>query len=316
MAASARFRDRWRHWFHEPGEVRLVCEIAADYVAAVRHHRGRIESWAAGPLPEGAVQPAPLAENIANPGALQEALEHVLGMVADGLRRCVLIVPDLVARVALLEFDHLPERVEEAERLLRWRLKKDLPFDVRQAVLSYQTQAGHASTREALVVVCLRGLLRQYEECLERLGVQPGWVTLSTLAVLGCLDSSGAPGLLVKRDHGSLGLAIVHGQAVRLFRSLPTAGGSRPLSENLLLEKVWPAAVYFQDQWNQPVSEVVWAGAGRAQPELMQQLEREAGCRVTEFSPAAFGLPVSPISGAAPDHRLAASVGWVGGEAV
>lgn len=315
MAILRGFGDRLRRWWRSTGEVPLVCEIGAEYVAAVRHQRGRVEAWAAHPLPGDAVRPGQLGENIANTGAVREALEHVLGLVADGHRRCVLIVPDLLARVVLLEFDQWPDRGEEAEAMLRWRISKDLPFDSRQAVLSYQTQPGRAGAREAMVVVCLRGSLRQYEECLEALGLQPGWVTLSTLAALGCLDAFDAvPRLLINRHQGSLGLAIVHGEAVRLFRSLPTPVGSAAAEDTALLEKIYPAAVLFQDQWNQSVSEVVVAGVDRVQAGLKQRLEEELGCRVREFNPATLDLPSSPASGAAPDYRLVACLGWVRGE--
>lgn len=309
-------RARLRHWLRSPVEVPLVCEIAADYVAAVRHHQGRIHSWAVRALPEGAVRPAPLGDNVAEAAAVHEALQQVVRLVADGHRRCALLVPDLLARVTVLEFDRLPENTAAAEALLRWRLGKDLPFDVRQAVLSYHAQPGRGSTHEAVVAVCLRSLLRQYEECVERLGLQPGWVTLSTLAALGCVEPSSAGArLLVKRDHGSLSLAVVHGRAIRLFRSLPAAAGGHALNEAGWFEKVYPAVVYFQDQWAEPLCEVVLAGASRRQGALAEKLEREAGCPVREFSLAALKLPPSAASGADADHRLVSSLGWAQGEA-
>lgn len=306
---------RCRGWLNAPAEVALVCEVAADYVAALRHRRGRVEAWATRPLPEGAVRPAPLTDNIADRAAVTVALEQVVGAVADGERRSTLLLPDLVARAAVLEFDRLPERPEEAEALLRWRLSKDLPFDVTQAALSFEVRPGHATGQEALVVVCLRNLLRQYEECVEGLGLQPGWVTLSTLAAVGALEGSGtAPRLMVKRDHSSLGLAVVHGGAVRLFRCVP-APASALLDEEALFDKVYPALVYFQDQWGEPVREAVLAGDGLARSELGLRLQRELGCAVSQLDPAAFDLPPAPASGAPPDQRLAPGLGWVRGGA-
>lgn len=305
-----------RRWFHAPVEVQLVCEIAADYVTAARYQEGRMEAWALQPLPLEAVRPAPLADNILDAGALQEALKQALDAVGGTQRRCVLLVPDLVARIALLELDHLPARTEEADGLLRWRLKKDLPFDVSQAVLSYKVQPGRGTAHEVMAVVCLRSLLRQYEDCLVRLGVQPGWVTLSTLATLDCLDPSNtAPQLLVKRDHSSLSLAIVHRDAVRLFRSLPVTARERDLTGGALFEKIYPAVVYFQDQWSQPVAEVALAGLDGSQAGLAEQFEREAGCVARDIEVSAFNLPPSAGAGLNPDHRLLPSLGWVRGEA-
>lgn len=306
---------RLGHWFSAPGDVPLVVEIAADYVAALHHRQGRVEAWAVRALPEGAVRPAPLSENIIDGAAVREALEHVVGAVGDGGRRCVLLVPDLLARVVILEFDQLPERAQEAEALLRWRLSKDLSLDVSRAVLSYQRQAARGGGQQALVAVCLPHRLRPYEECVEALGLHPGWVILSTLAALGWLEANGtAPRLLVKRDHASLGLAITNAPAVHLFRTVPVPKGSGSLDERALFDKICPAVVYFQEQWGQPVSEAVLAGTERPPAWLAARLERELGCAVTECNPAGLDLPPSPVSGATPDLRLAPALGWARGE--
>lgn len=303
-------------WLQSGAEIRLVCEIAADYVAAARYQHGGVQAWATQPLPAGVVRPAPLAENLTDLPAVQQALQQVIGAVADGQHRCVLLVPDLLARVALLEFDHWPARPEEADGLLRWRLKKDLPFDIAQAVLSYQAQPGRAQAHEVLAVVCLRSLLRQYESCAEALALHPGWVTLSTLGALGCVSSAeGTARLLVKRDQSSLSLAILHGENVRLFRSLPLALPGGALGEGALFEKIYPAIVYFQDQWGKAVGEVLLAGFDPVPSGLASQFEKEADCRVGAIDLGAHSLPPSASAGARPDHRLLPCLGWVRGEA-
>jgi Tfp pilus assembly PilM family ATPase len=315
MALADYFSARFRQWSQAPVEVQLVCEIAADYVAAARYRGRRLESWVVGELPAGAVRPAPLADNIAEPVAVREALRPVMAAVADGENRCVLLMPDLAARVALLELDQLPARAREADGLLRWRLKKDLPFDVSQAVLSYKVQPGRATVHEVLAVTGLRTILRQYEECLENLGFHPGLVSLSTLATLDCLQAKNpAPRLLVKRDRSSLSLAIVHGDAVRMFRSLPLASEAHELNVDALFEKIYPAVVYFQDQWDQPVSEIVLAGLGTARALLAEKLSREVGCTTGELNPAARDLLSVLETGATPDSRLLPIIGWVRGQ--
>lgn len=316
MPAASSFLDRVGHWVQAPLEVQLVCEIAADYVTAARYQDGRIESWALRQLPVGAVRPAPLADNMAEPTVVQEALQAVVEAVGDADRGCVLLVPDLSARIVLLEFDQFPGRSEDASQLLRWRLKKDLPFDVSQAALSYEVQPGRTSAHEVMTVVCLRNVLRQYEECLERLGLHPGRVTLSTLAALESLESTNdTPRLLVKRNYNSLSLAIVHGEAVRLFRSLPLAPRDNGSGEADVFEKIYPSVVYFQDQWGQSVSEVVLAGLQGGKSGLVQQLEREAGCVAREVDVSAYPLPAPAIPGPGPDDRMLPTLGWVRGAA-
>ena len=309
MSSATELFARFRHWLHAPPELPLVCEVAADYVAAVRQRRGRIEAWATRPLPAGAVQPGSLTHNIAQPDVVRAALEEVLGEVGNAQRRCVLIVPDLMARVVLLQLDQLPQRPQEAEPLLRWRLGKDISFDLDQAVLSYQGRPGRAGGQEVVVAVCLRNLVRQYEEQVEAVGLEAGWVTLATMACLGWLGHEDTePRLLVKRDLHSLGLAIVQGTALQLFRTVPISGA---WSQERLFEKAYPAVVYFQEQWGQPVQKALLFGLGEDGTALAQRLLKEAGCAAQEVSLAGLDLPLSSLSGAQPDHTLLPSLGWV-----
>lgn len=300
-------------WFQTAREIRLVCEIAFDYVAAARFRRGSVEAWAVRALPAGAVRPAPLADNVTDHAGVQQALQQVVGAVGEGERACVLLVPDLLTRVALLDFDNWPERAEEADGLLRWRLKKDLPFDVNQAALAYQVQPGRAAGREVLAVAGLRSLVHQYESCAEALGLHPGWVTPSTLATLGCVNGAGEARLLIKRDQGSLSLAIAQGNNVRLFRCLPL-GSAAGLEGDAIFEKAYPAVVYFQDQWGQPLRETLLVGLEHWEEALARRFGAEAGCSARSLSPAGFRLPADAATGEPPDHRIAPSLGWALGE--
>lgn len=301
-------------WFQTSRDVCLVCEIAADYVAAARFQQRAVEAWTVQPLPAGAVRPAPMADNIADQAAVHRALQQVVGAVAERERHCVLLVPDLLARLALLEFDQWPARAEEAEGLLRWRLKKDLPFDVNQAALACQVQPGRSAPHEVLAVAALRSLVHQYEACVEALGLNPGWVAPSTLAALGCVNGGGDRArLLVKRDQTSLSLAIVHAGNIRMFRCLPLGAGGA-LESDALFEKVYPAVVFFQDQWEQPLCEVLLLGLEAWEKPLAHRFEQEAGCSARSLALADFRLPPDAASGQAPDHRITPSLGWALGE--
>ncbi|HXE74151.1 MAG TPA: hypothetical protein VNN18_00760 [Candidatus Xenobia bacterium] len=302
-----------RRWWTAAGEAGLVCEIAADYVAAVRCAGRGIQAWAAEPLPEGAVQPGPLSENIAKGAPVSEAVEKVLAKVVHGHHRCALLVPDLVARVALLDFDTFPDNPQEADALVRWRLGRDLPFDLKQAVLSFRVQPGQNGKREVLAAVAVHGLIRQYEHCLPE-GLEPGWVTLSTLAAGNLLAGAGSPRLLVKRDHGSLGLTLVHRGGVRFFRSLPLAAGEGPLGAASLFDKVFPALVYFQDRWGEAVGEVFWAGPAGEGAALGELLERETGAKVAAVSLTEVDLAYTGGAQLPADRRLLPSLGWARGE--
>lgn len=298
-----------RRWWDAAGEAALVCEIAADYVSALRCGERGVAAWAVESLPDGAVQPGTLSENIADATPVAEALGRALRAVGNGRRHCALLVPDLVARVAMLEFENLPDNPQEADALVRWRLGRDLPFDLKQAAVSFERQPGRGSAHEVLAVVAVRSLLHSYEACVEKLGLKPGWVTLSSLAAADYVGNS-SPRLLVKRDHGSLGLAIAHEGRTRFFRSLPMPPAERPGFVEPLFEKIFPALVYFQDQWNQSVGEAIWVGPGGDGAALGELLERETGCKLSHLNLASESLPRAATGDAAPDRRLLPALGW------
>jgi len=309
MDSSSGFGTRVRRWWEAAGEAALVCEIAADYVSALRAGERGVEAWAVEPLPDGAVQPGSLSENIPNANNVADALGRAVRAVGNGRRHCALLVPDLVARVALLEFENLPDKPEEADALVRWRLGRDLPFDLKQAAVSFERQPGRGAAHDVVAVVAVRTLLHSYEECVERVGLQPAWVTLSTLAAADYLGD-GSPRLLVKRDLGSLGLAISHDGRTRFFRSLPLPPAKRPGFVEPLFEKIYPALVYFQDQWNQSVGEAIWVGPGGDGAALAELLERETGCKLSHLSFGEHTLPRAATGDASADRRLLPALGW------
>ena len=111
---------------------KLACEIAADRVLAGRvvESGGGLEACAARELAPGRVVPDLVENNLRQRDAVRSGIEESLGTVAGRSRDVIAIVPDAAVRVMLVEFDTLPSDHEEALGVVRFRLKKSLPFDV------------------------------------------------------------------------------------------------------------------------------------------------------------------------------------------
>jgi type IV pilus assembly protein PilM len=114
---------------------RLACEIAADRVLVGRLGANShvLEACGARELAPGSVIPDLVESNLRQRdgvvSAVREALENVAGRTHD----VIAIIPDAAVRVVLLEFDTLPSDAEEASGVVRFRMKKSLPFDVDKA---------------------------------------------------------------------------------------------------------------------------------------------------------------------------------------
>ena len=304
-----------RSWLFDPPEAPVVCEIAADYVTAVRQHGGVVEAWASRPLPEGVLRPGPLTDNFGDPAPVQRVLDEVVGAVGGAPGPCAVIVPDALTRVSVLDIDQLPSRPAEVEALVRWRLSQDLQFDLDQAELSYQVQKGTHDRDEVVAAIGLRHLIRQYEERFLALGLEPGVVTISLLALLGGFPHDDKPRLLVKRTPTSLSLAVAKGGAVRLFRSVPLAASFAGRSGAAgLYEKIYPALVYYKENAEEPVETASLWGFGDEAEELKARLKQDAGCDADEMNALPADLPPSALEPEVNPAWLLPCLGWVRAE--
>src|SRR3984957_6665247 len=104
----------------------LACEIAADRVLAGRSaDTGRlVEIASARELAPGTVVPDLMESNLRDGSGIRQAIEAVLGAVGGKSRDVIAILPDTSVRVVLLDFETLPASREEAEAVVRFRLKK------------------------------------------------------------------------------------------------------------------------------------------------------------------------------------------------
>jgi Tfp pilus assembly PilM family ATPase len=100
------------------------------------------------------------------------------------LRRAALSLPDSVFRVQVLEFDELPSKPADRERLIRWRFEKSA-FDISDTLLRHQVLKRLNTTGfSVLACVAKQSVISQYEDVLLRLGLEPWSIGLSSLHVL------------------------------------------------------------------------------------------------------------------------------------
>lgn len=205
---------------------RLAVEVRAEGVVAARAEDAAavLTAVSRAELAEGAVVPGLKAGNVADragvASAIRSALEGVAGRGLDRSRDVTLVVPDAAVRVLLLDFDSLPSKEAEAMPVVRFRLKKLVPFDVDSAAVSYQVMSSSKEAVRVLAVAMPKDVLDEYEGAVTAAGYQPGAVLPSTLAALAGLDESYAPVLLVNANEGSVTTAIVQAGILVLHRSV------------------------------------------------------------------------------------------------
>jgi type IV pilus assembly protein PilM len=301
--------DRWLHAMPHPP---LVVEVAAEHVAAARwgHRSGHLESVAVEPLPLGAIMPSTVETNITQPDAVRSALRRVFARIPPQGAPLALLVPDLVVRVFILPFDTLPRSASDALPLLRWRLKKSVPFDVDETVVSWTRQTGHEGNLEVVTAVARQQIVREYEQIIESLGGHAGVVLGSTLATLPLLEEHGAT-LLVRLCGRMVTTVITHGANLCVYRSSEIATDAKSLEPQAMLDEVFPAIAYYQDTWGSTVDRARITGFGERESlfagALSDELKIGAG-------PMADAAGVQDLEASAKDlvnHGLDALAGWM-----
>jgi type IV pilus assembly protein PilM len=305
-------------WIGEPPHPALVCEISAAGVAAARTGHGRLafDSQAFEPLPEGSVVPSPVELNVAQPAAVQEALARVLERADGHSGEVALVIPDQVVRVFLLQFDAFPKSAEEAIPLLRFRLRKSVPFDAEDTSVGYMRQASGppsapATAVHVLAAIARQKIIRQYEELLEAQGKRPGVVISATLATLPLVDDS-QPALLARMSGRTLTTVIVRKGILAVYRCTEMPGTADALAPQSLLDEIYPATAYYQDTWGETVAQVRLSGCGTRFSEFQGAIESELRCRVTPVTAsAALDERLTGDARTLVDGRMDALVGWM-----
>jgi len=249
---------------------RLACEITLEGVVAARQQNSMDTTaiTAFAPLLSGSVMPSLNAPNFPSPARIVAALRQALDQVVERDRKLTLVVPDAAVRVLLLDFDSLPEKTAEVLPIIRFRLRKLLPFEVDDAAVSYQVMTRDSSQVRALVVVTPQAVLVEYEGVVREAGYEPGAVLPSTLCAIAAIPGS-TDALVVNQNAACITTAITKQNEVLLHRTLDlheSLPGAPPEHNDTpdIQQAVSVAIAYFEDSLRTPLESLFYVGHGGA----------------------------------------------------
>jgi hypothetical protein len=249
--ALARGRDWLRRTFADPEPPLVAVEVRATAVGVVRaaREKGRLSLAAAASvdLPPGVVQVSMTQPNVTDADRFRAALRGALERagVLDGAR-AALVLPDPVARVALVPESELTgEKKMDRAELIRFRLRKGVPFEVREARVAWAApDAGPAGT--VLVAAGHGAVIDGYEEACRAVGLEPGLVEVATLALVrGVAGRRAGDRLLVNWDEGYVTFVLLRDGWPALFRTLsgPLAGSPAEVAR-----EAGQTAIYYRER--------------------------------------------------------------------
>jgi hypothetical protein len=306
------FVRRLTRWLDATPHPPLAIEISAGRVAVVRWGRtGAIDGLAVENLSVGAIVPSAVETNIVDSAAVNKAVASACERVRSRDEEVALILPDPVIRVFVQHFEEFPRSDEEAIPMLRWKLKKSVPFEADETIISYMRQAPREAGVDVVTALARLRIIREYESLAESVGLFPGVVLSSSLAAISLLEDPKAT-LLARISNSTLTTAIVRSGVLCGYRctDLPAQGGY--LTPQMLLEEVFPVAAYYQDTWQEGIATVRVAGLGSRLPEFVRPLEDEFHCPVRSLLQTAVSEGRIKEDGhQLADRDLDGLVGWM-----
>ena len=279
------FLDSIQSLFKDP-PPEYAFEISASGIAMSRTRPPATIQYAS--LDEGVLVPSPIRENIVDVPAFTDALRKLVP-ASGGRRTAALILPDNAMRLMVLEFENFPQKEEERMALVRFRLKKTVPFDVETAAVSYYVQSGN----KILVAVAPAEVIAQYEAPFRAVGLRPGVVMPAALALLELLPSAGSY-LVAHQNSGALAVLVVGNGVLTLARSLelnsesqnsdvrnrevPNSDAANPLDE--IVSDLYATRVYVEDQAGARPDRLYLAGFGTESEMFLARLSSELDVQV------------------------------------
>jgi type IV pilus assembly protein PilM len=233
------------------------------------------------------VQVSPLKDNITDP----EAFTQAVASFANGLppakkpRPAALILPDFAARLQVLDFDTFPSNAEEQHALVRFRMKKAIPFDMESAALSFYQQPSSSKKVEVVAASMSLEITGRYEAPFRACGFHPGLVTTSALAALNLAPLTGL-NVVAKLSGGSLTVLILDGPSLRLVRCVELEEGSTGEMAAIL----HPTLVYVEDELKRRPDRLLLCGFGPDTSRLAADWQHEFGLPA-EGLQSSFGTP-------------------------
>ncbi len=247
---------------------RFVFEVSERGIAAARG--GRPPQIGFQPLEDDVIAVSPVEDNVRRIDAFTAGIQAIAPREKKR-ERAVVILPDFAVRTSVLDFDAFPSEPDEQRSLVRFRIKKSLPFDLEAASLSYYPQHSAATKRwDVVVSVAPIEILARYETPFRSSGFHPGLITTSSLCALEMIKTPGVA-VMAKLSGRTLTIAVTDRGALKLLRTIELAAAEA--SE--IASHLYPTFAYVEDQLGTRPAGVLTCGLGRLNEELAIELGEE-----------------------------------------
>jgi hypothetical protein len=273
----------------------FALDVEPGFVAAARlsPSKRQVQSVGVRELLAGALAPSANKANVTDDAVIRRTIAEVSEKVGNSGGRWGLLIPDVAVRVALLQFETLPDDHGQAETLVLWRMREYLPYAPEEARLSFQVLAKQPGSVEVLGVAVRSSVLAEYEAVMEGINGGPALVLPASVALLPLLPEDASGQLLLHLCPGALTAVVVASNRVRYWRTRSLEGDPANNAVEVAREAIRVLATC-QDNLSVQIQNVWYCARPPAEAEVEEALAKGLGREFrplpANFLPAA-GLP-------------------------
>jgi len=241
--------------------------------------------------------------------ALAAALAALVRQIEKAPKDASFVAPNAWVRSVVIDAEELPRQRDEADDVVRWRLKKLLPCRPEDVRLDYISGGSHG---RMLVVLALDRPLAAVEETFASSGIHLGRIEPAALALTALLPPSATPILLAAVEDLSLALVVLAEGKPVLLRNKPLPADPER-AERFIVRELGRTLAHAREQEGLAGPVDVWLAAG--DPARVAEVERwgdaQTGVRVNTL---AVGTGRVPAAAGVQDVRLWSLLGtaWAG----
>jgi type IV pilus assembly protein PilM len=292
--------EKVQRWIAEPPPDHIfeITELGVAQADPRNPAPPRIE-----PVSERALQPSPNASNVLHPQAFRAAVQQLTGASPARRRTAALVIPDYAVRMAILDFQEFPPAEADRLALLRFRMRKSVPFHIDEAQVSYSIQVQESQRIDVLAVAIARPILEEYQSLISERGYRVGLVIPSSLAALPLfarMEPKAGLTLIAKIAGSTISVLLNHQGRLRLIRSLDLslseANGEDDYTD-AVLALLQQSAAFAEDQIGSAAERILFCGFEDEAERIVEIAEEEFRMQATRLR-SRFGAPMQQNAGA------------------
>jgi len=244
----------------EPPGLGLDLRVGEFSLARLSDKRGKPELSACvtAPLPLDCLSFEMTQPNIVDRDALTQALRDVMAQTtAPKNQRVALTLPDTLSRISVVELPEAPRSSAETLDVLKFSLKRSMPFDASEARIAYERLPG--KTPSYLTGIMHESVAVNYEEFLGELGLTVGLVLPASVSLLRMLGPTAARFLPPSADYFFINferdyftVCLVRNRdtpvLIRTLGMRVAGQGTAPYTEDDFVQEIIPTAIYYREK--------------------------------------------------------------------